>query len=262
MSTRADDDTWAARAPSTISPTRTHSTGSTAPAPTATSPTAASPTAGLAPRPLPAPDLAAAFRLFCGTTSARVLGAQVLVVAALRARAGGFDRRDAALATGVVLWWPLQEWLAHRYVLHARPRRVLGRTIDPTVARRHREHHADPWRNIGLPLSFLAPAVPVHALVWLLLTRTRRRALTGMLAYGAVTLVYEWTHFLTHTSYRPRRRWYRELQRRHRLHHFKDEHHWLGFTVPWVDDLFGTAPDPATLPTSPTVRTLGLDQAS
>jgi sterol desaturase/sphingolipid hydroxylase (fatty acid hydroxylase superfamily) len=49
------------------------------------------------------------------------------------------------------------------------------------------------------------------------------------------------------------------LQRRHRLHHFKDEHNWLGFTVPYVDDLFGTAPDPSSIPTSPTVRTLGIE---
>lgn len=213
-------------------------------------------------RPLPAADLAEAVRLFLGTPSARVLGGQAVVFAALRAREGGLDHGDALLAAGVGIWWPLQEWLAHRYILHARPRRVLGRTIDPMVARKHREHHADPWNNAGLPLSFLLPAVPVHVMVWLLLTRSRNRALTGMLAYGTATLVYEWTHFLTHTSYRPRRSWYRKLQRRHRLHHFKDEHNWLGFTVPYVDDLFGTAPDPGTVETSPTVRTLGITEAA
>lgn len=216
--------------------------------------------AGPVPTPIPAADLGEAGRRFLDTASARILGGQLVVFAALRARAGRIGRGDAALAVGVAAWWPLQEWLAHRYVLHARPRTVAGRTVDLTVAQRHREHHADPWHNVGLPLSFLVPAVPVHVAVWALLTRSRRLALTGMLAYGSAALIYEWTHFLTHTAYRPRRAWYRKLQRRHRLHHFKDEHQWLGFTVPYVDDLFGTAPDPSTVPTSPTVRTLGISE--
>lgn len=211
-----------------------------------------------APRPLRVEGLRDAARTFLRQPSGRILAGQAAALAVARAAAGRPDRRDLGIAAGVAVWWPLQEWLAHRTVLHARPRTVAGRVVDPKVARIHRAHHADPWRNTGLPLSFLVPAVPVHATVWALLTRDRRRALTGMLAYGSAALAYEWTHFLVHTSYRPRGRYYARLQRRHRLHHFKDEHNWLGFTVPWVDDLFGTAPDPSTVATSPTVRTLGV----
>jgi hypothetical protein len=210
-------------------------------------------------RPVRVDGLAGAARTFLGHPSARLLSGQVLALAALRSRAGRARRIDSAIVAAVAVYWPLQEWFAHRYILHARPRRIAGRMVDPSVARLHREHHANPWRNTGLPMSFLVPAVPVHAAVWALLTRNRRLALTGMLAFSTTTLAYEWTHFLTHTSYRPKRSYYRKLQRRHRLHHFKDEHNWLGFTVPFVDDLFGTAPDPSTVPTSPTVRTLGIE---
>jgi hypothetical protein len=211
-------------------------------------------------RPLRADTLGEAVRQFSQTSSGRILGTQTAVLAVLRARRGRPEPADAALAAAVVVWWPLQEWLAHRFILHAEPKEVAGRTIDPKVAQLHRAHHADPWRNVGLPLPFLTLAVPVHAAAWLLLTRNRERALTGMLAYSSATLVYEWTHFLTHTAYRPRGSWFRRLQRRHRLHHFKHEKHWYGFTVPYVDDLFGTAPDPSTIDTSPTVRTLGVAQ--
>jgi hypothetical protein len=214
------------------------------------------------PRPLPVADLRDAARKFLDQPSGRLLASQVVVLAALRCTRERPDRTDLAIVAGVAAWWPLQEWLAHRYVLHAPPRRIAGREIDPKVARLHRSHHADPWNNVGLPLSFLIPAVPVHALVWAAVTPNRRRALTGMLAFGSATLVYEWTHFLTHTSYRPKRSWFRKLQRRHRLHHFKDENKWLGFTVPYVDDLFGTAPDPSTVATSPTVRTLGIESVA
>jgi hypothetical protein len=213
-------------------------------------------------RPMPAATLSDAARCFAGTSSGRVLGGQTILLALARGREGRPDRRDAAIVVGVAVWWPLQEWLAHRYILHAEPREVLGRKVDPKVARLHRAHHLDPWRNVGLPLGFLALAVPVHAFVWNLVVRDRRLALTGMAAYSSATLIYEWTHFLTHTAYRPKGSWFRRLQRRHRLHHFKDEHHWLGFTVPFVDDLFGTAPDPATIPTSPTVRTLGISDVA
>lgn len=210
------------------------------------------------PRPMRADTLADARREFVALPSGRLLAVQTAAFAALRVGLGRFDRRDAALVGAVAAWWPLQEWLAHKHILHAEPREIAGRTVDPVVSQLHRAHHQDPWRNVGLPMGFLAAAVPVHIGAWLLATRDRRRALTGMAAYSGATLLYEWTHFLTHTAYRPKRSWFRRLQRRHRLHHFKDEHQWYGFTVPYVDDAFGTAPDPSTIPTSPTVRTLGI----
>lgn len=215
----------------------------------------------LVPRPAAAEDLGAALRLFLDHPSPRLLAGQVAVLGAVRvAQGGGVSRHEVAIAAGIAAWWPFQEWLAHRHVLHAPPRRIAGRTIDPVVSRYHRRHHADPWdlHYAMLPTWFLVPAIPLNVALWSLATPDRRTAVTGMLATGAATLAYEWTHFLTHTAYRPKRSWYRRLQRRHRLHHFKDEQRWLGFTVPFVDDLFGTAPDPSTIPTSPTVRTLGI----
>jgi len=211
-------------------------------------------------RPVPAADLGEAARRFLEHTGPRLLVGQALVLWVLRARDRRLDAIDVATAAGVVAYWPVQEWVAHRYILHAPPRRLGDRTIDLAVARHHRRHHADPWNpeHTLLPLWFLAIAGPVHVLAWKALVRDRRRALTGMACFTTATIVYEWIHFLTHTSHRPRRSWYRTLQRRHRLHHFKDEHLWLGFTVPYVDDLMGTAPDPATVPLSATVRTLGV----
>lgn len=215
-------------------------------------------------RPVPAGDLGEALRLFAQHPSSRILLSQATILGALRLRAGRLTTVDAGIAAGVAVWWPFQEWLAHRYVLHAAPRRIAGRTVDPRGARYHRRHHADPWdlEHTVLPSWFLARAAPLHVALWVVATRDRQWALTGMLATTIATLAYEWTHFLTHTGYRPRGVWFRRLQRRHRLHHFKHEQRWFGFTVPFVDDLFGTAPDPSTVSTSPTVRTLGVDDPS
>jgi hypothetical protein len=215
---------------------------------------------GAFPRPIPADDLTEAARQFLSHAGPRFLVANAAALWALRLSDRRVDATDVATAAGVVVWWPIQEWVAHRYVLHAPPRRIAGRRVDLAVARHHRKHHADPWNpeHTLLPTWFLAIAGPVHAGAWVLATRDRRRAIHGMACFATATVVYEWVHFLTHTAHRPRRSWFRTLQRRHRLHHFKDEHLWLGFTVPYVDDLLGTAPDPATVPVSETVRTLGV----
>ena len=73
------------------------------------------------------------------------------------------------------------------------------------------------------------------------------------------SLLYEWTHFLTHTRYVPRGRLYRRIWKHHRLHHFKHEGYWFAFTVPWIDGWLGTGPPPDAVQRSPHARTLGGD---
>ncbi|TNM38457.1 sterol desaturase family protein [Nocardioides albidus] len=161
------------------------------------------------------------------------------------------------LGLGAVL--PVVEWLVHVFVLHWRPRRLGPLTLDPLLARKHRAHHADPR---AIPLVFipwraqlwLAPAWT--ALAWLV-TPTTTSMLTLLVAIYAITSAYEWTHYLLHSDYRPRSASYRRIWRNHRLHHYKSEHYWFTVTsAGTADRLFGTAPDPATVPTSPTVQRL------
>ena len=220
-----------------------------------------------APRPARAPDvraidtLPAALAVFLRYPSPRLLAAQWVVFVALRLALGDFRPLDLAIVGGVALYWPLQEWFAHRYVLHMRPRAVLGLRLDPAPARVHRAHHRRPWDldHVFLPGRFILGAIPVHIAAWLLLAPTLPAALTGMVAFGGAALFYEWIHYLTHTHYRPRSAWYRRVWRGHRLHHFKSERHWLGFTAPAIDVLLGTSPDPKDIETSPTCATLGID---
>lgn len=214
-------------------------------------------------RPERAETLGAALRLFLGHWSARLLVAQWLVFVAVRPFLGAPRGWDLVIVAAVATWWPLMEWMAHIGILHARPKRLLGLTIDPVAARYHRRHHAEPWnlRWVFLPTAMILALMPVHAVLWVAITRDAGLAVTGMVAFGGVAILYEWTHFLTHVSYAPKRSWYRTLQRRHRLHHFKNEHYWLGFTVPWVDDMMRTAPDSKQTEVSPTVRTLGISSS-
>ena len=162
---------------------------------------------------------------------------------------------DVATCAAVAAWWPLQEWLAHKYLLHLEPRE--GR-IDPLFAKRHRAHHVEP-REIDLtllPIEVLDAAMPANVALWLLAFGPRRTALTGIAAYATMALVYEWTHFIVHTGYKPKSELAKKIRRYHRLHHYRNENNWLGFTLPWVDEVLGTAPDPRSVPFSKTARDL------
>lgn len=205
--------------------------------------------------------LQAALAVFLTFASPRMLAIQLVVALGIRPIFGPPGLGDLLIVAAVAIYWPLQEWFLHRYVLHMRPRELLGLRIDPIAARYHRAHHREPWRleYVFLPGRMIVAMIPAHVALWLWLAPSHALALTGIAAFGGAALFYEWIHYLTHTFYRPRSAYYREIWRGHRLHHFKNERYWYGFTVPLVDRLLGTAPDPGSVPNSETCATLGID---
>ena len=203
-------------------------------------------------------SLAEAFRDFWGWTSPRLIAP--LFVAALGARlvVGGYTRVDLVLAAGMILAQPFVEWTTHLVLLHMRPQRLGRFTFDPLFARKHREHHADPrdMRLTFLPTSVVLQLGVVVILVALLAFPRLGLGLTFLATISGIGLVYEWTHYLVHTDYRPERWLYRTLWKHHRLHHYKNENYWFSFTGTYPDGLFGTRPDPSRVETSQTVRDL------
>lgn len=196
----------------------------------------------------------------------RYLSPRVLTVAALlaigtRLVLGAWSIYDLVVVLAVVAVWPLQEWLIHVFVLHYRPRTFFGRTIDFPVPRSHRRHHGNPWNLdiLFIPSHVFLYAIPFQLALWLTLAPSLPLAVTGLTAFFALTLHYEWVHYLVHTRYRPRSWFYDRLWRNHRLHHCKNERYWFGVTMLGGDRLLGTAPALADVPTSATCRTLGLE---
>ena len=209
-----------------------------------------------------------AWREFHGNRSPRIIAAAIVAAAVLRIALGGWTWRDAVAAAAIVVIYPFGEWAIHVHLLHLRPFRFRGRRVALATARAHREHHEQPndlrlillgpMEAAGLLLAAVPTAVallaalmvplpgpvPVGALVTALLT--------GYVLVG----VYEWTHFLIHTAYRPRSRYYRSIWRTHRLHHFKNERYWHGITNTVGDRVLGTFPDQRDVPRSRTARTL------
>ncbi|HVO29528.1 MAG TPA: sterol desaturase family protein [bacterium] len=192
--------------------------------------------------------------------SPRLIVVLTLAAGAVRAAFGPLATGDAIIIAVIPLYWALQEWILHKIVLHLEPFKVGPLRVDPYFARKHREHHANPWSlpETFLPLRVVLVAMLVNICLWYLLMPTAALAWTGITGISAMSLVYEWIHYLTHTPYRPRSRYYGNICLSHRRHHFKNEHYWFGFVIPWVDSLFRTNPDWRTVETSPTCRTLGI----
>jgi hypothetical protein len=176
---------------------------------------------------------------------------------------GDWGWGDVVVPAVLVATFPVYEWLVHVFILHWRPRTVAGVTVDSLLARKHREHHSDP-RDV--PLVFipwpvflwLLPLLAViGVVVFPLVGLGLELGLTYIGCMATLGILYEWTHFLIHSDYKPKTRVYKAIWRNHRLHHYKNEHYWFSVTSSGTSDrLFGTYPDPATVKTSPTAKNL------
>jgi hypothetical protein len=209
--------------------------------------------------PLDSPrTLREALPIFLGHASPRILVAALATALVARIAVGGWSWRDLVVVAVVALYWPIQEWLIHVFILHAKPVRILGRTFDPALPRKHRLHHRDPWNYhiLFIPLHTYVYTLPLLVFLCFTLTPTAALALTALVAHLSGTLHYEAVHFGVHTRVTPKGRFYQRLWQNHRLHHFKNEKFWYGVTRLEGDRLLGTGPDPASVALSPTARTL------
>ena len=208
--------------------------------------------------------LSEAGREFWKHPSPWMIGA--IFVAALIARivVGDWQITDALVPLVILALFPFFEWIVHVFVLHWRPKHLGRLTVDPLLAREHRAHHVDP-RNI--PLIF----IPAKSLLWVILLTVSiavlafprlPMGLTYLVFISALGVLYEWTHYLIHSDYKPKTRVYRAIWRNHRQHHFKNEHYWFTVTSSGTADrMLGTYPDLATVATSPTAKNLHADVA-
>jgi hypothetical protein len=207
-------------------------------------------------------------RAFVRRDSPKIISVALGAALAARIAIGGYGWRDLVMPVALVITEPVTEWLIHVYLLHARPIRIRARSYDLLAAREHRAHHAAPTELDGVlvptyALFVFVPAIAAYLYAVSLalhpLVGGERIAwwLTGLVVGYAILFSYEWCHFLIHTPYRPRGRYYKIIWRNHRLHHYKNEHYWFGVTSNLGDAVLGTNPDQSAVAKSPTARTLG-----
>jgi Fatty acid hydroxylase len=203
--------------------------------------------------------LAAVAQNYAGHPSPWLIGIFLCAALVARLAVGDWRTSDLILPAVMLALFPFFEWVVHTSILHWRPKRVAGLTVDPLLARKHREHHADP-RDIPLifiPWQALLWLLPVYAAIGLLAFPRVGLGLTFLVVVGALGSAYEWTHYLIHSDYRPRTRLYKAIWRNHRLHHYRNEHYWFTVTTSGTADrLLGTYPHPQGVKPSPTAKNL------
>jgi hypothetical protein len=198
-------------------------------------------------------DLHTALGEFVRHRSPQLLLAALPLAIVARVLRGGFTWVDAVIAGAILVSQPFTEWLIHVYVLHVRPGGPLTRALDWGAGRSHRLHHRDPE---DLSWQFIHPTAVLGGFVIdaILLAIGPQPGTYAVVAI-AMTLTYEWTHYLIHTDVRPRNPIYKRLHRHHRLHHFRNENYWFGVTGRLGDRVLGTLPEKTDVDVSPTART-------
>jgi sterol desaturase/sphingolipid hydroxylase (fatty acid hydroxylase superfamily) len=214
--------------------------------------------------------LGACWREFLIHFSPRAVVAASVVALAARLYVGQWSWRDLVVLALLLTAQPFVEWVIHKYLLHLKPISIRGRRIELYGSIQHRRHHGSPSdldRVLLKPVEVvgfvvqIAVVIAVPALVVGVAVGgpVLGPALSGLLVAYFGLFRYEWSHFLIHTPYVPRSRWYRTVWRNHRLHHFKHEDYWMGVSSNLGDRLLGTNPDQKGVPRSPTARTLGVE---
>ena len=208
--------------------------------------------------------LRGAFGIFLQYANSKMIAAMLVAATVVRIVLGAWHWSDLVV-TGIILGFqPFTEWIIHVTVLHLRPFSLRGRTIDLYIAKRHRAHHQDPKliKHVLIPrgvvIRLLIFSVPLYWLV----TPTLRDGVTAMVTAYAMLFLYEWTHFLIHSTYTPKTWYYRSIWRAHRLHHYRNEKYWFGVTINVADHVLRTFPQRDEVEPSPTARTLGVEPAA
>jgi len=213
-------------------------------------------------------DARTAFRTFVAHASPQLIALFVAVLGGWRLALGNFGWADAFVALAIVAYFPLNEWLIHVFMLHYRPRKLFGRTVDFYLPITHRRHHADPWnlKWVFIPRHVHLWTLPASALILWVLWPVKELALTGLTVYLLLGLHYEWVHFLSHVPWCPSGtvigNYYQRRVREHRYHHFRNENYWWGVSMGLGDRLLRTAPPVDEVGRSGTTSTLGLRENS
>lgn len=211
------------------------------------------------------------WREFMHHFSGRAVFVALVIVGAVRIAVGDFSYRDLVALAIVLAIQPFVEWFIHTYLLHLKPFEIGGRKFDLYTAKAHRRHHKDP---ASIERTLLHPQEILGSMF--LISVTSAPLIAGIVygIFGGNLLAiylsslfwnylglyrYEWSHFLIHTPYVPKTRFFRSIWRSHRLHHFKHEDYWMGVTSNFGDRVLKTFPDQKTVKKSPTARTLGVE---
>jgi hypothetical protein len=159
---------------------------------------------------------------------------------------------DATIFLVTIMVWWIQEYFFHRVLLHS-PFDWIGKNI-------HKGHHERDYFHVSIdpPALLLGWLFAAHLILksfmaWHL-------CLTATIGYAIAGLFYEWSHYIVHTKVRvPAKnndddslvgsvstvaaKLFTQMRDNHVRHHRVDDSYWFAFSIPSLDDAFGTNPD-------------------
>lgn len=158
---------------------------------------------------------------------------------------------DATIFFAIVMVWWVQEYFFHRVLLHS-SQDWIGKNI-------HNEHHKKDYFHVSIdpPALLLGWLFAAHVLLksfmpWHL-------CLTATVGYAIAGLFYEWSHYIVHTKVKApvispdkpfagvfsafAAKLFTQMRDNHIRHHRVDDSYWYAFSIPAMDDAFGTNPD-------------------
>ncbi len=191
------------------------------------------------PRPAPAWSLWRVLLtwLACPGPIGLLMGLSVAVV--LRVAYGGWRPVDGFAVALPIILWPGIEWFAHACTLH---RPWLGMRL---VYNHHIHHQYPQWPETGITPAYV---------VWGYLCGAEAAwqwgppwALTVAITVLGLLVWYEWVHYLIHTDYKVKNKWFIRRKRRHSLHHYYNDRYWYGVTCTGADCIACTDPWPSTV---------------
>ena len=138
-----------------------------------------------------------------------------------------------AFSASILFWW-FQEHVMHGTLLHS--------TFDWMGKRIHQAHHERNYFHVSIdsPELIMGWLLAVHFLLRMALPLPV--ALSATVGYAMAGLFYEWAHYIVHTKVKPRGSFMKRMRDNHIRHHQIDDRYWLAFSIPSIDDLFGTNP--------------------
>mmetsp|Transcript_38079 Transcript_38079/g.92635 ORF Transcript_38079/g.92635 Transcript_38079/m.92635 type:complete len:406 (-) Transcript_38079:118-1335(-) len=167
----------------------------------------------------------------------RFLGPTMTSMTATATTTTNFDStwKDGVVMVSAVVFWLFQEHFLHQKVLHS--------DVDWIGKQIHEEHHEKPYYHVSIDsapslLTWMTIAHMVLFRWWLSLPL----ALSATIGYALAGLTYEWSHYIVHTRVKLTNKFWIRVRDNHIRHHRLSHEHWFSFTMPWLDDLFGTNP--------------------
>lgn len=177
---------------------------------------------------------------FVSHSTPRFIIASTAVLAGIRSIMPWTPLTDLLVITGTIGFWVVQEWFLHRYVLHEPL--IEGGWLGYHI---HKEHHSIPFYHVSLdgPDIAVVWGATICALSFIIFPGESLNVcrMDFVLTYYLMGLLYEWTHYLTHTRYKPKTAFVRSLKAHHMTHHLDDNRCKFAFTVPLLDKLFRTS---------------------